>query len=106
MFAICDFYRLTNLIPKLDNKQKMSNIGPNPSYLLEFVRLVNALGFKSNTIISILNANTDQKHPRNILTITRPPGRYDYNLKSEITGHCQLLTHISDMQQEFLRLPV
>lgn len=41
-----------------------------------------------------------------MLTITRPPGRYDYDLESEITGHYQLLTRINSKQQELLRLPV
>ncbi|CZR68461.1 uncharacterized protein PAC_18360 [Phialocephala subalpina] len=56
--------------------------------------------------IAILNADADREHARNMLTIARPPGRYDYDLESEITGHCQLLTRISGRQQELLRPPV
>jgi hypothetical protein len=41
-----------------------------------------------------------------MLTIARPPGRYDYNLELEITGHYQLLTRIHIRQQELLRPPV
>jgi hypothetical protein len=88
MFAIRNFYRLTNLVLKSDNKQKVPSIGLDPQCLLEFARLANALGFRSNAITSILNADADQEHARNMLTIARPPGRYDYDLESEITGHC------------------
>ncbi|KAH6663814.1 hypothetical protein B0J14DRAFT_661754 [Halenospora varia] len=56
--------------------------------------------------IAILNADADREHARNMLTIARPPGRYDYDLKSEITGHYQLLTRIRARQQELLRPPV
>ena len=98
-----NFHRLTNLVPKSDNKQKVPSIGPDPQCLLEFARLANALGFRSNTITSILNADADREHARNMLTIARPPGRYDYDLESEITGHCQFLTRISGRQQELLR---
>jgi hypothetical protein len=48
---------------------------------------VDALGFKSNAIISILNADIDQEHARNMLTIARPPSKYNYDLESEITGY-------------------
>jgi hypothetical protein len=41
-----------------------------------------------------------------MLIIARPLGRYNYNLESEITGYCQLLTRISGRQQELLRPPV
>jgi hypothetical protein len=63
------------------------SIGPDPQCLLEFARLANALGFRSNAITSILNADVDREHARNMLIIARPPGRYDYNLESEITSH-------------------
>ncbi|KAH8663705.1 hypothetical protein BGZ60DRAFT_379461, partial [Tricladium varicosporioides] len=79
MFAMRNFHRLTNLVPKSDNKQKVPSIGPDPQCLLEFARLANALGFRSNAITSILNADADREHARNMLTIARPPGRYDYD---------------------------
>ena len=41
-----------------------------------------------------------------MLIIARPPGRYDYDLESEITGHYQLLSRIRARQQELLRPPV
>jgi hypothetical protein len=94
IFAIRNFYRLINLVPKSDNKQKVPGIGPDPQCLLEFTRLANALGFRSNAITSIINANADREYARNMLTIARPPGRYDYDLESEITSYYQLLTRI------------
>ena len=106
MFAMRNFHRLTNLVPKSDNKQKVPSIGPDPQCLLEFARLADALGFRSNAITSILNADADREHARNMLTIARPPGRYDYDLESEITGHYQLLTRIRARQQELLGPPV
>jgi hypothetical protein len=87
MFAMRNFHRLTNLVPKSDNKQKVLSIGPDPQCLLEFARLADALGFKSNAITSILNADANREYARNILTIARPPGRYDYNLELEITSY-------------------
>ncbi|CAD6446230.1 9af29918-80fd-47c1-9331-5f0aad3ba491 [Sclerotinia trifoliorum] len=106
MLAMRDFHRLTSVIPKSDNKQKVLSIGPDPQCLLEFARLANALGFRSNAITSSLNADADREHAKNMLTIARPPAKYDYDLETEITGHCQLLTGINDRQQEILKLPV
>jgi hypothetical protein len=106
MFAICNFHRLTNLVPKSDNQTKGVEYRPRLQCLLEFARLANALGFRSNAITSILNADADREYARNMLTIARPPGRYDYDLESEITSHYQLLTCIRARQQELLRLPV
>jgi DNA repair exonuclease SbcCD ATPase subunit len=105
MFAMRNFHRLTSLVPKSDNKQKVSSSGPDPQCLLEFARLANALGFRSNAITSILNADADREHARSMLTIARPPDRFGYDLESEITGHCQLLERIRATERELDRGP-
>jgi len=100
IFLMCNYPRLTNLIPKTDDKHKVSYIRPDLEWQRGFAIIAKAFGFESKAINFLLKENPDRINVRDILSKARPPNRFEYDLQAETQSHCELLHRIQMTQQQ------
>lgn len=102
MFAMRNYPRLTKLFPKTDGKHKVSSTGPDPEWQRKFAAFAKVLGFRSKAIIRLLEEDPDFVNVRDMLSKTRPPNRFVYDIQSETHSHCELLRRIQETQTELV----